>query len=111
MRPNDYDAELADLVDRSTSRLLSAEVFDKGAFDALREKICSKAEALKAEYVISKQLLGCLRGAANAIRNQAPYVAAAQKNLALADEFELLLDILIAGEVCSDRTPGVPRIL
>lgn len=111
MGPNDYDPELHELARRSTFRLLAAEVFDRAAFEALKQRVCAKADALKGEYVISKQLLGCLRGAAKAIRNQAPYVPAAQESAALADEFEMVLDLLIAGENPSDRVPGVPRII
>jgi len=63
------------------------------------------------EYVISKQILGTLRDAAKAIRNQAPHVSAARENLDLADKFELLLDLMIIGESPRDRAPGVPRVI
>jgi hypothetical protein len=111
MNPNDYDVELHELAQRSTGRLLASETFDRAAFEALKQRVCAKSDPLRAEHVISKQLLGSLRDAAKAIRNQAPYVAAAQANLGLADEFEMVLDLLIAGEACSDRVPGIPRII
>lgn len=111
MSANHFDFELDELQRRSTGRLLAAETFDRAAFQALREHICRKAEQLRGESVVSKQLLACLRGASEAIRNQASHVAAAGEHLALADEFDLLLDVIIAGEGCGDRQPGVPRIL
>ena len=111
MKPSDYDLELEDLDRRSTDRLLAAEVFDGAAFAALNDYLSRKAEAIKVEHVISKQVLGSLRNAASAIRNLAPHVPQARENLALADEFEMLLDLMIIGESPQDRVPGVPRII
>lgn len=111
MRASDYDPELEELNRRSTDRLLCAEVFDSAAFAALKDYLCRKAEAVKAEHVISKQLLGCLRGAAEAIRSRAAYVAGAKENLALAAEFDMILDLMLRGEGCGDRSPDQPRIL
>jgi len=92
-------------------RLLASEIFDAEAFTALREHICRKAEELRKEHVISKRILKCLREASGAIRNQAQYVPAARENLHVANDFEMLLDLLIAGKGCADRQPGVPRII
>lgn len=111
MSVNNFDLELDELQRRATGRLLTAETFDLDAFRALRAHICRKAEQLRDEFVISKQLLSCLRGASGAIRNQAPYVTAARDHLSVADDFELLLDLIIAGEGCEDRRPGIPRIV
>jgi hypothetical protein len=111
MSANHFDVDLDDLQRQSTGRLLSSETFDYDGFRALREHICRKAEQLRGEFVVSKQLLACLRGASGAIRNQAEHVAAARDHLAMADDFELLLDLIIAGEGCDDRQPGVPRII
>lgn len=111
MSVNDYDLELEELQRRSVERLFSAESFDAAAFAALREHICGKAEALRNEFVISKQMLSCLRDASKAIRSRAEYIPAARENLRVADDFEMLLDLLIAGEGCQDRQPGVPRII
>jgi hypothetical protein len=111
MNVNDYDLELEELHRRATMRLLASESFDPAAFKALREHICRKAEDLRGEYVISKQILKCLREPSGVIRNQAEHVPAAREQLSVADDFEILLDLLIAGEGCADRQPGVPRIL
>jgi hypothetical protein len=111
MSVNDYDLELEELQRRATGRLLAAESFDATAFVALREHICGKAELLRSEYVISKQLLRCLREAARAVRSRAEYVPGARENLHIANDFEMLLDLLIAGEGCCDRQPEGSRIV
>ncbi|KTE41452.1 MULTISPECIES: hypothetical protein [unclassified Sphingopyxis] len=111
MKASDYDLELEDLNRRATIRLLASESFDATAFAALKDYLSGKAEAIKSEHVVSKQVLGVLRDASKAIRNQAPYVPQARDNLSLADEFEMILDLMIIGESPSDRIPGVPRII
>ena len=110
MSVNDYDLELEELQRRSTGRLLLSESFDASAFKAVRQHICRKADALRGEYVISKQILKCLREASGALRDQTAHIPGAHERLFLADDFEMLLDLLIAGEGCEDRQPGVPRI-
>ncbi len=111
MSANDHDIELEELQRRATGRLLSSESFDPTAFQALREHICRKAEDLRSEYVISKQVLKCLHETSGAIRNQAAHVLSAREHLSVADDFEMLLDLIILGEGCDDRKPGVPRII
>lgn len=111
MTPRDFDPQLDELDQRATLRLLAAETFDISAFTDLWDYLSQKAEVIKRDYVISKQVLGSLRNAANAIRNQAPYVPLARENMALADKFEMLMDLMIIGESPSDRIPGMPRII
>jgi hypothetical protein len=111
MTPRDFDPDLQDLDRGATERLLASESFDAAAFRALFDHLSRKAEAIKDDYFISKQVLGSLRNAASAIRNQAPFVPLARDNLALADQFEMLLDLMIIGESPANRVPGVPRIV
>ena len=111
MRPSDHDLELEELDERATSRLLAADTFDASAFRSLIDYLSEKAEAIKGEHVVSKQVLGSLRTAASAIRSRAAYVQQAKDNLALADECEMLLDLMIVGESPRDRVPGVARIV
>jgi len=111
MSENDYDLELEELQRRSVGRLLSSESFDAAAFEELRMHICRKAESLRTEHVISKQILKCLREASSSIRNQAEHIPVLREGLSMASNFELLLDLIIAGEGCGDRQPGVPRTL
>lgn len=111
MHVNDYDLELEELHRRATVRLLAADHFDPEAFNALRQHICRKAEDLRTEFVISKQILECLRQASGAIRSRSEHLPAVRGHLAVANDFEMLLDLLIAGEGCDDRQPGVPRII
>lgn len=111
MTSRNFDPQLEALDQRATSRLLTAESFDLNAFTDLWEYLAQKAESIKQDYAISKQVLGSLRNAAKAIRTQAPYVPLARENMALADKFEMLLDLMIIGESPSDRVPGIPRII
>lgn len=111
MSVNHYDIELDQLDQRATGRLLMADTFDGAAFEALYHHVASKAGELREESVLSKQILACLRKASEAIRSRSEYIPAARDNLAIAGNFELLLDLLIAGEDPADRRPGQPRIV
>lgn len=111
MSANHFDTELEQLDQRATGRLLTADTFDGSAFEALYAHLTSKAQALREESVLSKQILKSLRQAAAAVRSRSEYVSAARENLAVADKFEMLLDLLIAGEHPDDRKPGAPRII
>ncbi len=111
MKPSDHDLELEDLDRRATGRLLAADTFDASAFRSLIDYLSGKAEDIKGENVISKQVLGSLRTAASAIRSRSDYLQQVRENLGLADEFEMLLDLMIISESPQDRVPGVPRII
>jgi hypothetical protein len=108
---NHFDPVLEQLKKRSIDRLLNADAFDASAFEALREHLWQKAEALQHEYSISKQILLSLRSAISAIRSRAEYLPFVREQLHWADEFELMLDRLIMGETRQDHQPGVPRIM
>jgi len=108
---NHFDPVLDELRRRAVDRLLAVEVFDEAAFNALEDHLWKKAEGLRHEYTISKQVLSCLRSAAGAIWSRSEHDPAVRKHLHRANDFEALLDRLIAGEVRSDRRPGVPRIV
>lgn len=111
MSANHYDLELEQLGERATGSLLMADTFDKAAFDVLYDYLAGKAGELRKESVLSKQILTCLRQASGAIRSRSEYVPAAKDSVAVADKFEMLLDLLIAGEEPVDRIPGIPRII
>lgn len=104
MSVNDTDLELEDLARRSYLRLLAAEVFDPTAFEGLLDHLNAKARALKAEYVVSKQILLSLRDAEKALRGA--YVGDEAEKKRLADGFALLLDLILIGESFEDRRPG-----
>ena len=109
--PSDFDLELEELRRRSVDRLMTAEVFDMNAFEALRVHICKKAEEIKQEHVVSKQLMAVLRSVPKAVEAKADYLAEAKQHIALAASFDLLLDQIVSGEVCSERVPGRPRVI
>ena len=111
MAATDYDLALEELERRSTERLLCADVYDAEAFAKLHGYISSKAQELNQEFVLPKQLLKAIRTAAEAVRSRAEYVQDARNNISIANDFDMLLDLLIASENPADRQPGVPRIL
>lgn len=110
MSENHFDLTLEQLKERSVDRLVCVDVFDISAFEAFKEHLWQKAEGLREEYCISKQILLSLRTAASAIRSRAEYLPTVREQLHWADDFELMLDQIIAGETREDRQPGVPRI-
>lgn len=110
MSPNDFDLQLVELQRRSVGRLVSADVFDEAAFRDLKAYLCKKAELLKGEYVVSKQVVVCLLEAVAAIESRAAYVEEAKRNAHMGDEFYMLLGLIAGGEGCNDRKPGVPRV-
>lgn len=111
MSASDFDMELQELQERSVGRLLMADVFDKPAFDALLNCLCRKAEIIKMEHVVSKQVLSCLLSASGAIESRAEYDEEVRRHAPLANEFSTLLELIALGEDCSDRNRGVPRVL
>ncbi|MGZ2748296.1 hypothetical protein [Burkholderia stagnalis] len=111
MSENDFDTRLDELADRSVGKLLKADSFDPSAFDALGDYLWQKAEGLQHEQCVSKQILRTLRSAVASVRSRAEYLPAVRDQLHLADEFDVMLDRLIAGETRAVRIPGVPRVI
>ncbi|QJQ02340.1 hypothetical protein C798_19485 [Herbaspirillum rubrisubalbicans Os34] len=105
-----FDMKLKALEEKATDRLLMSDVFDELAFADLYSHICTLAEQLKSEYVISKQLLATILGAASAIRSRSEYLPQVKKSVKLADDFEMVLSLVAVGEAPNDRRPGVPRV-
>jgi hypothetical protein len=111
MSPSDYDPKLEDLQHRSVGRLLATDVFDLTAFRDLIRYLQEKAELIKQEHVISKQVVNCLLSARQAIESRGEYLAEVRGHASIAAEFSMLLGLIAMGEAPGDRKPGVPRIL
>jgi len=111
MAASDFDLHLVELQKESVGRLVCAEVFDKAAFDALKAYLCEKAELIKQEHVVSKQVVACLLEAAAVVESRAQWVEGARQNAHLSTEFHNLLGVIAIGEGCNDRKPGVPRVV
>lgn len=111
MSENDFDTRLEELVDRSVGKLLKADSFDPSSFGALKDYLWQKAEGLQHEYCVSKQILRTLRSAVAAIRSRAEYLPAVREQLHFANDFDVMLDGLIAGETRAVRTSGGPRVI
>jgi len=110
MKASDFDLHLEELSRRSLDRLLCAEVFDLAAFQALYAYLSEKATAIKAEHVVSKQVLLTLLRVSDALRTYADHNEAVRQNLNLAADFAMLLGLIAIGEDGSDRRSGIPRI-
>ena len=106
-----YDQSLAELAECSVGRLLMAEVFDEKAFVDLEKYLWKKAEGMKDEHVISKQVLKLLLSASSAVRSRAEYIPEVAAHLQWADRFEMMLHQFVDGETVQHRRPGVPRVL
>lgn len=104
-----FDVELQALRERAVDRLMQAEVFDRTPFEALIQYLDRKAAELREEYVIPKQVLACLRDASGAIRSRAEYVPAVKLHVEIANQFDMLLDLMMIGETLGDR--GKPRVV
>lgn len=111
MRPSDFDLELDELHKRSVGRLIGSETFDAVAFSQLYEYLCVKAEKIKDEHVVSKQVISAVFSAQRSIENAVPYNAQAKESLSLAGKFSLLLELIGIGETPNDRKPGMPRVV
>ncbi len=108
---NHFDVVLEELIDRSVGKLLKTDAFDASAFEALEVHIWQKAEGLRNESMLSKQILLNLRSAVGAIRSRAEYPPVVRENLQRAHDFDMMLDQLIGSETRSDRKQGMPHII
>jgi hypothetical protein len=111
MKASDYDLTLKDLREASVGRLLAAQEFDLDAFRKLKDYLSAKSEHIKAEHVVSKQVVDTLLSAAHAIENSSEHVPGVRENRRLAQEFHFMLGLIAIGEAPSDRRPAKPRIL
>lgn len=101
-----HDPELEELEARSTLRLFAAEFVDRPAFERLLGYLEARVELIADDYVVSKQVLACLRNGRAAIRSRAEYLPQVAEHLDLADKFAFLLDLVILGERPSERMAG-----
>lgn len=101
--PANFDLELERLKEAATDKWLMQQSLDLSAFQRLYAYLAEKSEVLKAEYVVSKQILRVMLDASNALES-------ANENK-LAGEFMMLLGLISRDEAANDRKPGVPRIV
>ncbi|WP_338846306.1 hypothetical protein V8J88_21420 [Massilia sp. W12] len=111
MSPSDFDLELEELYNKSAGRLIASESFDGAAFARLYEYLSHKAELIKTEHVVSKQVVTALLSVQSAIENAAPYNPQAKEGLPFVGKFSMLLGLIAIGESPRDRQPGVPRVV
>jgi hypothetical protein len=111
MPASDFDLELQAKHKKAVYRLMAADTFDEQAFIDLKQYLCEKAEEIKIEHVVSKQVLTVLLEAVSAIESRAEYLPSVRAHLGMINEFQILLWQVANGEGCRDRVPGVPRIV
>jgi hypothetical protein len=102
--PNHFDLELKELAYNSTDKYIMRAVFDQKAFERLYEYLEKKADQLKSESTISKQIVGTILKTANLLESQI-------KEKELAKKFKDLLELMAISESPGDREPGAPRII
>ena len=110
MNASDFDLELQRLYEKSVGQLLG-DYFDARAFDAFYEYLCEKAELIKEEHVVSKQVISYLLSASQTIGSRQEYLPVVRQHQELAAKFEMLLGLIAIGEGVNDRKSGVPRIV
>ena len=110
MQNSDYDLHLEELMKNSVHKLFQIDVFDLDAFNKLYKHLCNKAELIKNDHVVSKQIMSCIFQAQRRIENTAEFNSVVKDNLELANKFALLLELIANGEAPDERKPGVPRI-
>jgi len=108
---NEYDLELYELQEFATGKLLKLQVFNLSAFLKLKNKIGEIIELSKNDPYVSRQLLKTILLAANSIESQSDYVYDAKINIAMAQEFRRLIDVIALNESVNDRKPGIPKII
>lgn len=112
MSASNYDNRLAELYEASVGRLRKIETFDASAFQALYDYVALKADSMKDEHVVSKQVLRCVLDARQAVLESNEHVVVVGvRSAAMADKFLQLLGMIALGEAPDDRQPGVPRII
>lgn len=95
------------IVPLQTSRVVAREAFDK-----LNQSARLLASTLKDIDSVSKSLLNELYVTFKVIRTEAQFIKEESANLEkMADQIEMTFDLILRGESCDDRKPGVARIV
>jgi hypothetical protein len=85
---------------------------DFSLFQEVEKQTKLLASFFKDQELVSKSLLNELHTAAKILRTEAPFVKDKSAELIkMAEQLELIFDLILRGEVPSDRIPGVPRLI
>ncbi|WP_145997188.1 MULTISPECIES: hypothetical protein [Ralstonia] len=74
MSASNYDDRLAELYEASVGRLRKVEIVDASAFQALYDYVALKADSMRSEHVVSKQVLRCILDARQAVLESTEHV-------------------------------------
>jgi hypothetical protein len=104
--------QLRENIGKLLIELQTAKTINKLAFDSIVQLSNEIACALKSSELISKSLLNELRSLIKVLRAEAPFFQ--EKSVLLenmADQMDMIFDLILRGETHEDRQPGVPRII
>lgn len=103
--------ELREAITQFLVPLRTVRIVDQFAFDKLEHAARLLTAKLKGNDLISKSLLKELYATAGIIRAQAPYLKAETAKLEqMADQIQMIFDLIIWDESYDDRKSGVPRV-
>lgn len=87
-------------------------IVDHEAFREVDAQAKNLARLLRDKETVSKSLLNGLYTASKILRAEAPYLGGETSSvIKMADQLELIFDLILRGECPADRVPGVPRII
>jgi hypothetical protein len=90
----------------------TTRIINREAFNELSNATKALAKALKGHDLVPKGLLNEIYSSIQLLRNEAPYFQGEVATLEdMANELEMTLGLIMIGESCEDRIPGVPRII
>jgi hypothetical protein len=103
--------ELREAITQFIVPLQTTRTVNQLAFDKLEHAARLLAAKLKGSDLVSKSLLKELYATAGIIRAEAPYIKGETAKLEkMAGQIQMIFDVILWGESCDDRKPGVPRV-
>jgi len=104
--------ELREAISRFVVPLQTIRTVDQKAFDRIEHLARLLSRKLKGNDLVSKSLLKELYVTATIIRAEAPYIKSEAAGLEkMAGQIEMIFGLILRGESCDDRKPGVPRVI
>ncbi len=104
--------ELREAITQFVVPLQTTRTVDRKAFDRIERSARLLSSKLKGNDLVSKSLLNQLYVTARVIRAEARFIEGESANLEkMADQIEMVFGLILLGESCDDRKPGVPRVI
>lgn len=106
-----YRIELQTLCEKSTDRLMCAEVYDESAFLELEAYLRKCVKEEKGMDSVSRQLLQVFNRTIVALQSKSEYLPELKGKEYITQKFSTLFGYLIEGVDPDSRQSGVPRII